>query len=97
MTQSWQKFGIKAEFVERVKLKMKNQATKERIKDLLDGVTKYDLQDRAKVRRWVKQFAKILNETLTETQEDQLVNFIIAQKIDPNNMLHLIKLYTMFR
>lgn len=90
-------FGIKPEFVERVKVKMKNPATKERIKGLLDGVTKYDLQDRAKVRRWAKQFARILNEPLTDAQEDQLVNFIIAQKIDPNNMLHLIKLYTMFR
>jgi hypothetical protein len=55
------------------------------------------LQDRAKVRRWVKQFARILNEPVNETLEDQLVNFIIAQKIDPNNMLHLLKLYTMFR
>jgi hypothetical protein len=97
LSPSWQKFGIKPEFVERVKVKMKNPATKERIKGLLDGVTKYDLQDRAKVRRWTKTFAKILNEPLTETQEDQLTNFIIAQKIDPNNMLHLIKLYTMFR
>ncbi|QMV44855.1 serine/threonine protein kinase [Cohnella cholangitidis] len=76
---------------------MKNPATKERIKGILEGVTKYDLQDRAKVRRWVKQFARILNEPLTEHQEDQLVNFVISQKIDPNNMLHLIKLYTMFR
>lgn len=97
MSSSWQKYGIKAEFVERVKMKMKNPAVKERIKGLLDGVTKYDLQDRVKVRRWAKTFAKILNEPLTETQEDQLVNFIIAQKIDPNNMLHLIKLYTMFK
>jgi uncharacterized protein YpuA (DUF1002 family) len=97
MSQSWQKFGIKAEFVERVKVKMKNQATKDKIKGILEGVTRYDLQDRAKVRRWVKQFARILNESLTESQEDQLVNFIIAQKIDPSNMLHLIKLYTMFR
>jgi uncharacterized protein YpuA (DUF1002 family) len=97
LSPSWQKFGIKAEFVERVKVKMKNPATKERIKGHLEGATKYDLQDRTKVRRWVKTFAKILNESLTETQEDQLVNFIIAQKIDPNNMLHLLKLYTMFR
>ncbi|WP_256761499.1 stage VI sporulation protein F [Cohnella sp. WQ 127256] len=97
MSTSWQKFGIKAEFVERVKVKMKNPATKERIKGLLEGVTKYDLQDRAKVRRWVKQFSKILNESLTDTQEDQMVNFVIAQKIDPSNMLHLLKLYTMFR
>ncbi|OXS62797.1 serine/threonine protein kinase [Cohnella sp. CIP 111063] len=76
---------------------MKNPAVKEKIKGHLEGATKYDLQDRAKVRRWVKTFAKILSEPLTETQEDQLVNFIIAQRIDPNNMLHLLKLYTMFR
>ncbi|QJD88074.1 serine/threonine protein kinase [Cohnella herbarum] len=76
---------------------MKNPATKERIKGHLEGATKSDLQDRTKVRRWVKTFAKILNEPITETQEDQLVNFIIAQKIDPNNMLHLLKLYTMFK
>ncbi|RED86317.1 MULTISPECIES: stage VI sporulation protein F [Cohnella] len=97
MTPGYQKFGIKTEFVERVKLKMKNPAIKEKIKGHLEGATKYDLQDRPKVRRWVKTFAKILNEPLTETQEDQLVNFIISQKIDPNNMLHLLKLYTMFR
>jgi uncharacterized protein YpuA (DUF1002 family) len=97
LSASWQKFGIKPEFVERVKVKMKNPATKERIKGLLDGVTKYDLQDRTKVRRWVKTFAKILNEPLTESQEDQMVNFVISQKIDPSNTLHLIKLWTMFR
>jgi len=97
MNPSWQKFGIKTEFVDRVKMKMKNPAVKEKIKAHLDGATKYDLQDRVKVRRWVKNFAKILNEPLSEAQEDQLVNFIIAQKIDPNNMLSLIKLYTMFK
>lgn len=97
MSPSWQSYGIKPEFVERVKFKMKNPATKEKIKGLLEGITKYDLQDRVKVRKWVKMFAKILNEPLTQMQEEQLVNFIIAQKIDPNNTLHLIKLWTMFR
>jgi hypothetical protein len=97
LSDSWQKFGIKAEFVERVKVKMKNPATKEKIKGLLDGITKYDLQDRAKVRKWVKTFARILNESMTDTQEDQMVNFVISQKIDPNNTFHLIKLWTMFR
>jgi hypothetical protein len=94
---SWQKYGIKPEFVERVKTKMKNPAIRERIKAQLDGITKYDLQDRVKVRRWVKAFARILNEPLTDALEDQLVNFVIAQKIDPNNTLSLIKLWTMFR
>jgi hypothetical protein len=94
---SWQKYGIRPEFVERVKTKMKNPAIKERIKKQLEGVTKQDLQDRAKVRRWVVSFARILNEPLSDALEDQLVNFVISQKIDPNNPLHMIKLWTMFR
>ncbi|WEK52839.1 MAG: stage VI sporulation protein F [Candidatus Cohnella colombiensis] len=94
---SWQKYGIRPEFIERVKLKMKNPAMKERIKGLLEGITKADLQDRVKVRRWVKTFSKVLNEPMSDVQEEQLVSFVIAQKIDPNNPLHLIKLWTMFR
>lgn len=76
---------------------MKNPAIKERIKAQLEGVTKYDLQDRVKVRRWVKSFARIMNEPLTDALEEQLVSFVISQKIDPNNPLHLIKLWSMFR
>jgi hypothetical protein len=94
---SWQKFGIRPDLVERVKFKMKNPTTKEKIKQLLEGANKYDLQDRLKVRRWVKSAAKILNEPLTDVQEEQIVSFVLAQKIDPKNTLHLIKLWAMFR
>ena len=94
---SYTKYGISSQFVERVKTKMKNPLMKDRIKKLLEGVTKQDLQDRAVVRRLVRKAALTLNETLTETQEDQIVKFVIAQKIDPNNTFHLIKLWGMFR
>jgi uncharacterized protein YpuA (DUF1002 family) len=97
MSASWQKFGIQPQLVERIKLKMKNPAVKDRIKALLEGVTKYDLQDRAKVRQLVRAAARILNEPLTEIQEEQLVAFVLAQKIDPQSTLHLIKLWAMFR
>ncbi|THF73246.1 stage VI sporulation protein F [Cohnella fermenti] len=94
---SWQKFGIRPDLVERVKFKMKNPTIKDKIKQLLEGATKYDLQDRLKVRKYVKSAAKILNEPLTDVQEEQLVAFVLAQKIDPRNTLHLIKLWAMFR
>ncbi|MGZ9584731.1 stage VI sporulation protein F [Paenibacillus marinisediminis] len=94
---SYTKYGISSQFVERVKTKMKNPLMKDRVKKLLEGVTKQDLQDRAVVRRLVRKAALTLNETLTETQEDQIVKFVIAQKIDPNNTFHLIKLWGMFR
>ncbi|WP_219837717.1 stage VI sporulation protein F [Paenibacillus sp. R14(2021)] len=94
---SYTKFGIRPELVERVKVKMKNPVTKDRLKMLLNGVTKYDLQDRTKVRKLVRMSAGIMQESLTEQQEEQLIAFVIAQKIDPSNTLHLIKLWAMFR
>ncbi|MBD2871437.1 stage VI sporulation protein F [Paenibacillus arenilitoris] len=94
---SYQKYGIRPQLVERVKFKMKNPAVKDRIRDLLGNVTKYDLQDRPKVRRLVKSAAVVLQEQLTDTQEEQIVNFVLAQKIDPNNTFHLLKLWGMFR
>ncbi|MEF2964532.1 stage VI sporulation protein F [Paenibacillus sp. M1] len=94
---SYHQYGISPQLVERIKLKMKNPATKERVKKLVEGLTRSDLQDRPKVRRLVKSAATLLNERLTAAQEEQIVQFVIAQKIDPNNTLHLIKLWGMFR
>jgi uncharacterized protein YpuA (DUF1002 family) len=93
----YQQYGISPQLVERIKTKMKNPAVKERIKKLIDGVTKSDLQDKAKVRRLVKSSAVIMNENFSTTQEEQFVAFVLAQKIDPNNTFHLIKLWGMFR
>ncbi|SFL47483.1 Stage VI sporulation protein F [Paenibacillus sp. 1_12] len=94
---SYQKYGFEPAFVERVKLKMKNPDTKERIKMMLQGVTKYDLQDRTKVRRFVGMLSKVLGEKLTDKQTENMISFVIAQKIDPNSTFHLIKLWSMFR
>lgn len=94
---TWHKYGIQPQLVERVKLKLKNSAIKERMKGLTEGLTKYDLQDRGKVRQLVRAASRILNEPLTDIQEEQIVSFIMAQKIDPQNTLHLLKLWAMFR
>lgn len=94
---SYTNYGIRPEFVERVKGKMKNKAVKDRIKLVMNGINKFDLQDRNKVRRLVRTSAHILQEPLTESQEEQLISFVISQRIDPNNTIHLLKLWAMFR
>lgn len=94
---SYQKYGIRPQLVERVKFKLKNPVMKDRLRELLGNVTKYDLQDRPKVRKLVKAAAVILQEQLTDTQEEQIVAFVMGQKIDPNNTFHLLKLWGMFR
>ena len=93
----YQQFRISPQLVERIKLKMKNATVKDRIKNMINGVSKQELQDTAVVRRLVRNASGVLNEKLTSTQEDQIVKFIIAQKIDPNNTFHLIRLWGMFR
>lgn len=97
MRLSYQQFGINPDLVERIKVKMKNPTTKERVKKLVEGLTKADLQDRVKVRRLVKQSAALLGEKLTSVQEEQIVQFVVYQKIDPQSTLHLIRLWSMFR
>lgn len=94
---NYQKYGISDELVYRIKQKMKNPVLKDRMKRLLEGVTKYDLQDQAKVRHLVNQACAILHESLTRQQKEAIVHFVIMQKIDPQNTFHLIRLWNMFR
>lgn len=93
----YQQYGISQELVERVKKKMKDQPVKERVKKILDGVTKSDLQNRAKVKKLMGQVSKVVGVSIDGNQAEKVIDFVIAQKIDPNNMFHLIKLWGMFR
>jgi len=45
----------------------------------------------------VRSAAAILNEPLTSDLEERIIAFVIAQRIDPNNTLHLLRLWSMFR
>lgn len=97
MPLGYQQYGISTQLVERIKLKMKNPAVKERIKSMINGVSKQELQSTAVVRRLVRSASGVLNEKLTSAEEEQIVKFVIAQKIDPGNTFHLIRLWGMFR
>lgn len=93
----YQQYGIEPQLVERVKRKLKHPEYKERAKVVLHGVTKADLQDRVKVKKLTAQMSKAIGEPLTDQQAERIVQFVIAQKIDPNNTFHLLKLWGMFR
>ncbi|NMO94640.1 stage VI sporulation protein F [Paenibacillus lemnae] len=94
---SYQQYGINPQLVERIKSKMKNPAIKERIKGVVQGLSRSDLQNSTKVYQVVRTCAGILGEKLSPTEEQQIVQFVIAQRIDPKNTFHLIKLWGMFR
>lgn len=90
-------YGIEPALVERIKLKMKNPLIKERVKASLDGVTKHHLQDPGTVNQILQRIAAIVGEKLTDKQRANIIRFVIAQKIDPNNTFHLLRLWGMFR
>lgn len=94
---SYQQTGIDPALVERVKLKLKNKDIRERVKMIMHGVTKRDLQDRVKVTKLLALGSKAVGEKLSESQASYIVDFVLSQKIDPANTFHLIKLWSMFR
>ena len=94
---SYQYYGISPELVERVKSKMKNPAVKQRMTEMVKGLTKAELQDPAKVRSLMDRATRIMGISLSAAEARNIVRFVIDQKIDPNNTLHLIKLWGMFR
>jgi hypothetical protein len=93
----YENYGIDRAFVERVKLKLKNPQIKMRVQMILNGLTKDDLQDRQKMNRLLGKISKVMSEKISDRMTENILNFVIAQKIDPNNTFHLIKLWGMFR
>ena len=93
----WRKHGISPARMERVREKVKHPAVRERLKTMTAGLTKQDLQDRARVRSLVRSVSRILKEPLTAEEENLLVDYVLAQRIDPRNKLHLLRLWAMFR
>lgn len=90
-------YGIEPQLVEQVKMKLKQPANKERVKLILQGVTKADLQNKLTVRKLIGDISRAIGVKLSERQTENVIAFVIAQKIDPNNTFHLIKLWGMFR
>lgn len=94
---SYQEYGISPELVERLKQKMKNPLIKERVKKTFDELTKADLQNRTKVLALVRKMTGVMNISLSATETNSIVNFVIDQQIDPKSTFHLLKLWGMFR
>ncbi len=94
---SYMNYGIKPELVELVKSRLKSPERKEKLKLLVKPLTKQDLQNKQTVAKLVGRAAKVLNISASAADQERIVSFILDQRIDPKNTLHLIKLWGMFR
>ncbi|CAM3353234.1 stage VI sporulation protein F [Marinicrinis lubricantis] len=97
MPAAYEKYGISKELVQTVKKKMKDPVIKQKVTDLVENVSKQQLQNPAAVKTLLARISKIMNLSLTPQQSQGIVQFVIDQKIDPNNTFHLLKLWGMFR
>lgn len=95
--QSYGEYGIQRDWVEKLKKKAKDPVKKERLKELAEGLTREDLENPETVAGLVDRTLRILNEKTPARQKEQMVRFVLEQRIDPNNMLHLLRLWNMFR
>lgn len=95
--QSYRSYGIDPVWVERMKKKAKDPVRKERLKELAEGLTKEDLQDRETVEELLERAFKVLGEKPTLRQSERVAAFVLEQEIDPQNVFHLMKLWSMFR
>lgn len=94
---NYQQYGISPELVEHAKARLKQPDVKERVKPLVRHLTRADLQNRTKVRSLLRQIANIADISLSQEQAEAIVRFVISQNIDPQNRLHLLRLWGMFR
>jgi uncharacterized protein YpuA (DUF1002 family) len=94
---NFEQYGIDPILVERLKKKAKKHPARDRVKRLAEGVTKEDLQNKAKIHSLIGRVSRTLGEPIPAEQAELMSDFILRMQIDPNNPMHLMKLYAMFR
>lgn len=67
------------------------------LQKMLQGVTKEDLQSRHYVTSMVKKIIPVIGVMVTQKQARGVIQWILDEKIDPNNSWHLMKLWNTFR
>jgi tRNA U38,U39,U40 pseudouridine synthase TruA len=92
-----EQYGLDQQWIREVKERFKDQRVTDQVKRLIDGVTKEDLQSRSFLTRKIRRIVPVLGMTITQKQAEGIIQFIIDQKLDPNNTWHLIKLWNMLR
>jgi hypothetical protein len=81
---------------DKVRLAIRKPGNREKLVRLLRGVSKVELQQASKVRILLEKVGKELQVHFTPTELATLTNYFVSLRIDPNNPLHLIKLWTVF-
>ncbi|WP_240666561.1 stage VI sporulation protein F [Longirhabdus pacifica] len=95
--EGYKEYGVDEEIINKVKKKLKQPKMRGKIIGIFSSASKADLQSKVQLKKMVRQLSRTTGVTIGPKQSQNMVSFIMDQKIDPNNPLHLIKIISMFK
>lgn len=75
-------------------IKKKTNVSEHAIKSLANQVNPKDLQDEKKVRALIAQVSALAGVPVSKEKEDKIVQYITKNKLNPNDMTAMIKMFT---
>lgn len=80
-----------SDFFDRVK--KKTNVSEKDIKSLANSVSPQDLQNEKKIRALVAQVSAIAGVPVSKEKENQIVSFLIKNKLNPQEMQSMIQMF----
>lgn len=74
-------------------IKRKTSVSEKQLKSLASHVKPTDLQDEKKVRALVAQVGALAGVPVSKEKEDQIVKYLVKNKISPQEMQSMIKMF----
>jgi hypothetical protein len=74
-------------------VKNKTNVSEQQLKSVASGLNPQDLKDEKKVRALIAQIASLAKVPVSKEKEDQIVNFLVKNKVNPQQMQSMIQMF----
>ncbi len=74
-------------------IQKQTNVSEKKIKSLANKVDPKDLQDEKKVRQLVAQVANLAGVPVSKEKEDQIVNYLVKNKLSMQEMQQMVKMF----
>ncbi|WP_202080020.1 stage VI sporulation protein F [Caldalkalibacillus salinus] len=73
------------------KVQNKTNVSQDQLKNVANSIKPQDLKDEKKVRELVSKIGSLAGVPVSKQKEDQIVNFLVKQKLNPQQMQTMIQ------
>jgi hypothetical protein len=74
-------------------VKKKTNVSEQQLKSVASNLSANDLKDETKVRALIAQVAALAKVPVSKEKEDQIVNFLVKNKVNPQQMQSMIQMF----